>query len=608
MTQSSVVMGHMIYAAGDVEAGGPSGAHGTPPFSRADVERRRRLLRRGLPAVAALALLALALGTLLGADPDRAERDVAQRFATLWSRGDYAQMYGLLDERSRARVSATAFIATYRMVEETATVRTIDVGEVGERRGDVVPVRLTVRTRMFGTLRLLLELPVTGADEQQAGIAWREQTAFPGLRAGERLRRVTILPPRSALLARDGTVLAEGPARASQAPDVADHLVGRLAPASADQRHGLRALGYPEDAQVGASGLERVFEHDLAGRPGGVLLAGRRAIARSRPRPGQAVRTTIDLGVERAAVAALAGRYGGIAALDPRNGEVLALAGVAFSARQPPGSTFKIVTLTGALEARLAQPGTTFPIVSETTIEGVTIENANGEYCGGTLVAAFAHSCNSVFAPLGVQLGAKRLVAVAERFGFNAAPSIAGAVASTIPAPDAIGDALAVGSSAIGQGLVQATTLQMTTVAAAIGMRGRRAEPTLRLGASPRLVRATRAGVARAVARMMRAVVEEGTGRPAGIDGVAVAGKTGTAELESTVVPEEEEPSDKPVDEADELPEPPETDAWFVGYAPAGRPRIAVGALLVEAGTGGDVAAPAAREVLIAGLQRRGDR
>ena len=122
---------------------------------------------------------------------------------------------------------------------------------------------------------------------------------------------------------------------------------------------------------------------------------------------------------------ALAGRYGGIAAVRPRTGEVLALAGVAFSAPQPPGSVFKIVTLTAALEARTVRRNESFPVQTAATLEGVELENANGESCGGSLTNSFAHSCNSVFAPMGAELGADKLVAAAERFGFNEDPGLA---------------------------------------------------------------------------------------------------------------------------------------------------------------------------------------
>ncbi|MGN6189289.1 MAG: penicillin-binding transpeptidase domain-containing protein, partial [Conexibacter sp.] len=303
------------------------------------------------------------------------------------------------------------------------------------------------------------------------------------------------------------------------------------------------------------------------------------------------------------AIAALAGRYGGVAAMDPRTGEVLALAGVAFSALQPPGSTFKIVTLTGVLEAHVASARTRFPVTDAATLSGVRLENANGEFCGGTLVDAFAHSCNSVFAPLGAKLGAKRLVAVAERFGFNVPPAIDGAATSTIPRAEAIGDDLAVGSSAIGQGLVQATTLEMTDVAAAIAMAGRRPVPTLRVGERPRYVRVTRPRVAHAVAQMMRAVVAYGTGTAAAIAGADVAGKTGTAELDNTVPTATAGSGEGEADPQAQAQHARDTDAGFVAFAPATRPRIAVGAVFPEAGAGGAVAAPAVRGVLAAALQ-----
>src|SRR3954451_16252210 len=92
-------------------------------------------------------------------------------------------------------------------------------------------------------------------------------------------------------------------------------------------------------AQGGITGLERVFDARLAGRPGGDLLAGARVLAHTAPRSGRTVHTTIDPGVERAAAAAPGGRLRAGAGLHPRTGEVLALAGVAFSGPQPPGST-----------------------------------------------------------------------------------------------------------------------------------------------------------------------------------------------------------------------------------------------------------------------------
>jgi cell division protein FtsI/penicillin-binding protein 2 len=205
---------------------------------------------------------------------------------------------------------------------------------------------------------------------------------------------------------------------------------------------------------------------------------------------------------------------------------------------------------------------------------------------------------------MGAELGAQRLVDAARRFGFDSDPGIAGAATSTIPPAEEIGDDLAVGSSAIGQGRVQATTLAMAVVAATIANDGRRPRPTFLHGERRGTVRVTSRRVARQVQAMMRAVVAYGTGVAAAITGVKVAGKTGTAELEDTRKAPGDETNPTPVTDP-AAPEPPSTDAWFVAYAPAGRakkPRVAVGVLFVRAGAGGSVAAPAARQVLSAAL------
>ena len=110
-----------------------------------------------------------------------------------------------------------------------------------------------------------------------------------------------------------------------------------------------------------------------------------------------------------------------------------------------------MVTVTGALQAGVTSMTSSYPVETQATLEGVTLGNSEGESCGGTLPEAFAVSCNSVFAPLGVKLGAKRLVAMAKRFGFDETPAIAGAAESTIPPASQIHGDLAVGASALGQ-------------------------------------------------------------------------------------------------------------------------------------------------------------
>jgi len=547
--------------------------------------------------------VAFAAGAYEGAnhDPAASDRALVQRFVNRWERGDYAGMHRLIDPRTRARVTVAAFGQAYRDAAATATATAFVPGRVGRRRGNVIDVPMTVQTRAFGAVRAVARIRLTG-DADAARVAWSPALTFPGVRRGERLQRRTRLPARAALLARDRTPLARGPGRTSGVPDVAAQVVGQLGPPPPDQVGALKAAGFPPDAPVGTSGLERVFNSALAGTPGGELLAGERTLASRVPKPGRAVRTTIDIDTERAAVTALAGRPGGVAVVQPRTGEVLALAGTAFSVLQPPGSTFKIVTATAALEARLVKPSTQFPVETAAVLDGVRLENANGERCGGSFANAFAQSCNSVFAPLGARIGARRLVDAARRFGFNEPPPIAGAQTSSIPeAADVGGGELAIGSTAIGQGRVVATTLQMALVAAAIGDGGLRVRPTLRYGERTRRTRVTSRRVARQVARLMLGVVRFGTGTAAAVPGVQIAGKTGTAELEDA--PKPTAPGELPPPPDPNAP--PRTDAWFVAYGPARRPRVAVSVLLIRGGAGRTTAAPAARGVLIAALKRR---
>jgi penicillin-binding protein A len=572
--------------------------------------------------VIALAAVSFAIGAIFGAGHRSSpQQGLAEQFARAWARDDYATMYGDIDEASQRRISASAFAAAYQAAARTATETSMTV--VGRARGGAggelsVPVR--VGTRLWGTLPETLDVAV---DEGPAGprVHWSRALVFPGLHGRESLTRRTTLPPRAALLARDGSVLADGTAIAAGARNsplgaAAAGVVGDVGLIPRTRRAQLESEGVPGEAIVGSSGLELALDDRLRGTPGGELLAGGRTLASAVTKPSAAVRTTVSPALQQAAASALGGQFGGVVAMDPATGEILAVAGIGIDDLQPPGSTFKMVTLSAVLEAKLASESTAFPHATSTTLDGVKLENANGESCGGSLALAFAVSCNSVFAPLGVKVGAARLVATAERFGFNHAPGVEGSVESTLPPASQIQGELDVGSTAIGQGQVQASALQMVTVAATIADGGRRPTPTFEARhATP--PRAISAATARTVRRLMIGVVREGTGTSAAIPGVVVAGKTGTAELGIPRCPSKGEPgSEKGGSSRGEETEakqsgetcssgakdPQNTDAWFAAFAPALHPRIAVGVLLVKDGAGGETAAPVARQVLEAGL------
>ncbi|MFZ1155422.1 MAG: penicillin-binding transpeptidase domain-containing protein, partial [Solirubrobacteraceae bacterium] len=410
---------------------------------------------------------------------------------------------------------------------------------------------------------------------------------------------------------------SEAGARSSPLGAAAAAVVGEVGPIPQAQRAELESQGVPAEAIVGSSGLELALDNHLRGTPGGELLAGGRVLASAVAKPSTAVHTTISPAVQQAAVAALGEQLGGIVALDPVSGAILAVAGIGIDDLQPPGSTFKMVTLTAALEAKVARQSTVFPYATSATLDGVKLENANGESCGGSLALAFAVSCNSVFAPLGVKVGAARLVSTAERFGFNHEPGVEGAVESTLPAAAQIQGELDVGSTAIGQGEVQASALQMVTVAATIADGGRRPTASFEIQHANR-PRVISAATARTVRRLMIGVVREGTGTSAAIPGVVVAGKTGTAELGapscSSKSEHDSESEESGAGEEAESKQPSEgcssgskdpqnTDAWFAAFAPALHPRIAVGVLLVKDGAGGETAAPVAKQVIEAGLR-----
>jgi peptidoglycan glycosyltransferase len=576
------------------------------PSIPTEAERRRRLLTRTLP-LAAIALVAFIVGIATGSGGSP-EKEAVDRFAKAWEAKNFKAMYAELNEASRAQVDRKEFEAAYRDAQQVATTRGLDSGGAGDAEdngdGKVVPVEMRVATVAFGTVEA--ELAVPYAD---GGIEWEESLTFPGLRSGEELAADVELAERAPILARDGTALAEGPAAEREHPlgSAAIDVTGEVAEASEEDLPRLARHGFPPEVPVGISGIERAFNDRLAGKPGGSLLAvaadgsAVRTLAESKPRPGAAVKTTIDPELQEAAVSALAGRSGGVAVLDSRKGDVRALAGQAFSAPQPPGSTFKVITTTAALEAGKVSLDDEFEISNGVNVGGRFLNNANGEYCGGTFRESFAESCNAVFAPLGPAVGNDKLVETAEAFGFNSpltlyAPRVVAEVdpeESTLPTE--IGAEIDLGVSAIGQGEVLATPLEMASVAQTVANDGVRLptslvlNPKLRPDAEP--VQVMSEETAEELTELMTGVVVEGTGTAGAIPEAQVAGKTGTAELGPK--PGEED-SDNPVQVK---------DAWFTAFAPAQKPRLAVGVLLIEAeAAGGEVAAPIASEILSAGL------
>ncbi len=591
---------------------------------------------RGGRVLLILAAVAFVVGGIVGATYSSTSPapEVAARFAAAWAKGDYARMYSELSPASQRTVSRSGFAQSYREALMTATAESESVvGSSQGAAGGMEVVATKVRTRLFGTLSERLRLPIVpGPHEGEARVRWSRSLAFPGLHEGELLSRRTTLPPRAALLAREGSVLAQGPAtaagtRSSPLGAAASAIVGEVGPIPSSRLQALQAEGVPPNAIVGVSGLELAADARLRGTPGGELLAvrsagatsGGRVLARASARSGSAVRTTISPTLQTAVVSALGGQYGGVIAMEPASGQVLGVAGIGLDALQPPGSTFKMITVSGVLEAGVARPSSTFPYATAATLDGVLLHNANNEECGGTLVEAFAVSCNSVFSPLGVKLGAARLVAMAERYGFNHSPGIEGAAESTLPPASQIQGELAVGSTAIGQDQVLASPLEMATVAATIADGGRHPTPSLMLSPtrSPP-TRAISAATARTVRGMMLDVVRFGTGTAAAIPGVEVAGKTGTAELgtpatcnasseQKPAEGEEHSSSSEHTSEssscAAEQNSPKNTDAWFAAFAPALHPKIAVGVLMVRDGAGGESAAPVARQVIEAALR-----
>lgn len=574
-------------------------------LSPSRLERQKRLKTRALPLVA-VALVAFIAGMVKGC-PGHPNQDAAEQYVKAWQNGDFDAMYAMLSTKSQQGIPQDRFIDRYELASAEATTQSI---EYDDAEGDetTAEIPMSVKTLAFGTVEQPLKVSF-GSD----GIAWQNSLLFPGLELGEELTRTTKLPTRAAILTDDGQPMAKGPVDAREHP-LGDAMIDVTGITGEPEESGVDldslALGYEPGTTTGTSGLELAFNARLTGTPGGTLFARSidsgtdgegRELGSGDPAPAPPLKTTIDETLQNSAVTNLAGQSGGAAVLDAKKGYVKALAGQAYSVLQPPGSTMKIVTATAALETGSATLDSSYDYVTEAPADGRMIQNAHGEVCGGTFTESFAHSCNSVFAPLAEQIGPEQFTETSEKFGFNRPPqvwdpeslAVVDPPTPTVPAADDYESDL--GVSGIGQGRVQATPLLMASVAQAIANKGVSLptpitrEPALQPDSGP--VKVTSQKIASQVADLMVAVVTSGTGPAAAISEGQVAGKTGTAEV-------------GPSGELDENGDPINLeDAWFAGFAPSDKPQLAVCVMIINAsGDGGTIAAPIAGAILSDGI------
>jgi peptidoglycan glycosyltransferase len=394
----------------------------------------------------------------------------------------------------------------------------------------------------------------------------------------------------------------------------------------------------------GSDGAERTYDKVLTGTRSPFKLPTSLSQLRNllaNHDQSQSITLTVLDKLQNVAQAQLAGRDGSVVALDPKTGAILAmysnpsfdpnllsghdqtqvqanykaltarpggvLAPGAYRQRFFPGSTFKIITSGAVYDHQPGLATKTYPTLSALPLPQTTnqLHNFGGESCGGQLPELFTVSCDTGFGQIGLDLGGVPLNMEAERFGFNQTPPIDLPFAAQSSFPAAASFVLnqpGLAFSAIGQQDVQATPLTMAMVAGAIADGGTIMTPHV-LGHvtnsqnqvvstyQPKVWKhATSAATAGQLSQLMQSVVNSphGTGTAAQIPGVAVAGKTGTAETGTGQI-----------------------NAWFVAFAPATNPTIAVAVTLLNQPsaneyTGGTLAAPIAKAMIEAYLNTPG--
>ena len=368
------------------------------------------------------------------------------------------------------------------------------------------------------------------------------------------LRRAAYEQVKPKIYDLPGTVFRDGEQLLGPSPTFAQPVLGRVGDATAEV---LKEAGgdYRTGDQLGTSGLQRALNTTLAGKAGATVRAGETVLAELAGAPGAPVRTTLDRRTQTAAETAVAAMRTptALVAVRPSTGEILAVANneattyeIGLAGRFPPGSTFKIVTATALLDAKVVRPAATVPCPGTTVVYGKEFENQD-QFDLGTvpLRTAFARSCNTSFTSLSQRLDDRALGAAAARYGVGTEWALpVRSFGGSVPPPR---DDTEKAADAIGQGRVEVSPLAMALVAAGVA-KGGPVVPSLVAGAQP--AGAAPAGPPAAsltaLRDMMRAVVVSGTATTLADVPGSVAGKTGTAEYGTAV--------------------PPLSHAWFTGY------------------------------------------
>jgi peptidoglycan glycosyltransferase len=363
-----------------------------------------------------------------------------------------------------------------------------------------------------------------------------------------------------------------------------------------------------DSIRFGRAGLERYYNDSLTGRK--EELANIVDSLVERDRVGDDLHTTLEPKAQQVAYDQLGDRKGAVVALRVKDGAVLVLAGnpsfnpdrpntmgINFATQGlfPPGSTFKTVTAAAALDTGDYEPDSRVSGKNGKVISGTPLNNfGQADYGEVTLTEALTKSINTVWAEVGVELGRDTMQEYMDRFGFYEKPPMDyPAEQMEASGPRRRGEmvpmssqSVDVGRTAIGQALLLVTPLQMATVAQTIGNGGVRMEPRLvekvidpdgRTVDEPLPERAERvmsADAASKLGTMMKSVVREGSGTAAALEGVELAGKTGTAEIDIN----------RGIN-----------DLWFIGFTD----EVAIAVIVDrQQGLGGTVAAPIAKNVL----------